>query len=177
MAGLDINLDPEIVNEERVVNLIGQFAESFRRNASQVMEDYGEEIANEFIEGLKTKLENQVFNHEPLSPSYRQSKIDRRLDPRILIATHEYIDSFVAERDENAAPGVIQFRCGVREGIHSSSGMTYSLLARVHEYGRGRVPARPHWRPQSMEFRLRGREFANTIRSRLAEAIRADLQD
>lgn len=177
MAGLDLNLDPEIVDENRVVNILSRLGESYRSNVSRIMEAYGQELADEFIEGLRTKIENQAFNHTPLNPEYRQGKVNQRLDPRILIATHEYLDSFVAERDETAPAGTIQFRCGVRPGIHGPSGLRYSVLARVHEFGTSKVPSRPHWRPQAAEYRLRGREFAMTLRSRIAEAVRADLQE
>lgn len=177
MPGISVDIDPEIVNEDRVEGLISRFAESYRRNVPQVMAEFGEELSQEFVDSLREKILNQGFSHIPLNPAYLQSKIDRRLDPRILIATQEYLNSFVAERDEEADAGTIQFRCGVREGIHGPSGMTYKRLARVHEYGSGRIPARPHWRPHAAEFRTRAHQIALQLRARIAEAVKADLQD
>lgn len=169
--------DPEILDEARVANLLSRLSASFRPVARQVMEEYGWELANEFIDGLKEKITEQSFPHTPLSPAYLASKRRKGLDQRVLIATQEYISSFVAERVDDAnEAGSIKFRCGVRDGIHSTSGMTYARLAKIHEYGKGNVPPRPHWRPQGLEYRLRGHEIARQMRHRIAMAVRDGLQ-
>lgn len=175
MADFDQD-EPEIVDEDRVVSLLTRFNDAFRHVVPRVMEEFGQEKADEFINGLRDKIERQVLNHVPLNPGYAAMKREQGLDPRILIATHQYLDSFVAERNDEAAAGTIEFRCGVARGIHQPSGLTYAQLARKHEFGDGQVPPRPHWRPQAAEFRVMGHQMARDLRSRIAQAIREEME-
>lgn len=166
----------EIPNLEFVQNLMSNLQESLKRNARDVFEEQGQQIADEFLEELRSRILRQTFGHTPLNTSYLISKIKHNLDPRILMATGEYLNSFTTERVEDTSGNDVVYRCGVSAGTHSS-GISYQLLARVHEYGspRRRIPARPHWRPTGRDFMSRSAEYARNIRSEIAERVQADL--
>jgi hypothetical protein len=167
--------DSEIVNAERATALMSRFAQAFRQAVPELFVEFGEEKAQEFIDELKFKISSQLFNHHPLNYEYYLGKLKLRLDPRILIATGEYLNNMVVERIEDDTSGVT-FRCGMAAGIHQSSGLPLTTLQRYLEDGTSRMPARPHWRPQSMIFRARSNEMGRDFRNRLANKIRDSLQ-
>lgn len=165
----------EIPNFEYVSNLMSNLQESLKRNARDVFEEQGQQIAEEFLEELRSRILRQTFGHVPLNTSYLINKVKHNLDPRILIATGEYLNSFTSERVEDTGQDVV-YRCGVSPGNHSS-GISFSLLARVHEYGSPsrRIPARPHWRPTGRDFMSRSAEYARNMRSEISQRVQADM--
>ena len=92
-----------------------------------------------------------------------------------MIATGEYLEKIISERVEDDTSGIV-FRCGMAPGIHHSSGLPLVTLQRYLENGTSRMPARPHWRPQSVIFRARSSEMGRDLRTRLAERIRSRMQ-
>lgn len=169
----EMNADP---------NLMTTFINVFRNAAFQVPNQFCEEMANEFKDELQFRIASQSFGHRALNPAYRMGKVRARLDPRILIASGEYLNSFTVEdlssREHREIHGIEGqgFVVGVRSGIHSGSGLPYRVLARVHEFGTSRVPARPHWRPMSAIYRRRSAELGHMLQERLATAVREGLQ-
>ena len=151
------------------------FTNSFRQAAPEVMTEFAEEKAQEFVDELKFKISSQLFNHIPLSRDYYLSKLKNRLDPRILIATGEYLEGIISERVEGDTSGIV-FRCGMARGIHRSSGLPLTTLQRYLENGTSRMPARPHWHPESLAFIGRAHEMGNDFRNRLAVRIRTAMQ-
>jgi hypothetical protein len=171
----------EIPNEDRVVDMMHIFVNVFRATTRPLMAEFGEEQAEEFVEELKFRIAAQSFGHQPLSPAYRRWKIRARLDPRILIATGEYLNSIMYRRIEDTPDNVVAYEVGVRDGIHGPSRLPYRVLARIHEFGAMRhgvphVPARPHWRPMAALYRQRGNEIARQFRTRLAQRVRTGMQ-
>lgn len=166
--------DSEIVDEARVTALMQNFTRAFRETVPQVFAEFGEEKAKEFVDELKFKISAQLFNHIPLQRDYYLSKLRNGLDPRILIATGEYLDKITYERVEDDTSGVV-FRCGMAPGIHGSSGLQLAALQRMLEEGTSRMPARPHWHPMATIFRARSNEMGRDLRGRLATRVRASL--
>jgi hypothetical protein len=93
---------------------------------------------NEAKEQLKFMIENQSLPLEPLSTKYQQYKSQHGLDPRILISTGEYIDSFTVTRVGNRT--WILHPQGV-----SAKGVPMEQLGTMLEHGTADMPARPHW--------------------------------
>jgi hypothetical protein len=167
--------DSEIVNEGRVTGLMTLFTQSFRRAVPEVFVEFGEQKAQEFVDELKFKLESQLFGHVPLNREYYLWKLKNRLDPRTLIATHEYMDNITFERIEDDTSGVT-LRVGMSSGIHRGSNLPYGRLQRYLEDGTSRMPARPHWRPMIMIFKARSNEMGRELRTRLAQNVRSGMQ-
>ena len=172
--------DSEIVNEARVVALMQTFATSFRSTAPEVFREFGREKSQEFIDELKFKIASQLFGHVALSRQYYLGKIRAHQDPRILIQTGEYLNGMVVEEIEGDTSG-IAFRCGMRSGIHQSSGLSIKLLQRFLEFGTMRhgevqMPARPHWRPQMAVYRAKSPDLGRELRSRLASRVHQNMQ-
>jgi len=115
-------------------------------------------IAQEFHDDLVGKIERQEFHHIPLKPGYREAKIKAGLDPRILIATGDYISGIQVE-DTLRGTAV-----GLSNTAMHNSGLTFSRIGKVHEYGVNHIPARPHWRPTVEIFRRRRYEFERRIK-------------
>ena len=165
--------ESEIVNEARATALLQTFARSFRRNAPQVFREFGEEKSTEFVDEMKFKISAQLFHHHPLNREYYIGKIKMHQDPRILIRTGEYLEGITHEEVEEA--GSVVFRCGMRSGLHRSSGLPIRLLQKFLEQGTSRMPARPHWRPMIVEWQSRSNELGRELRSKLANRIAQDL--
>lgn len=102
------------------------------------------EIGTTYSDMVKDVIERQLYDWKPLSPKYRRFKERHGLDPRILIATHDYLDGIGVRRLKDGSVYV-----GVKRRRHKPSGLMLERLARIHEFGtrNKRVPARPHWRP------------------------------
>lgn len=175
------NQGSEIVNEARATQLMTIFVDVFRRNARPILTEAGEETASEFVDELKFRIASQAFHHRPLNPAYLRGKIRSGLDPRTLIATGEYLDSIMYEQVDDEA-GQIVFRCTVRPGVHGPSGLSYRMLARIHEFGARRggrvhIPARPHWRPMAAIYRDRAPEIGRRIRANLVQRVREGMAE
>ena len=129
------------------------------RAVAVVGEKFGLEIAKGFVKDLRAHIEHQIFHHAPLTADYADWKRKQNLDPRILIATGDYLDAMEAVKLSGGA-GV-----GMRPGHHvnhdGSAGPEYEDLADWLENGtkgkrrsdvrvsneRGGLPPRPHWQP------------------------------
>lgn len=112
------------------IELVERFSAGSRnygRKTDSVIKKLAEEVANE----VRTGVENQSFQLVALTPKYAARKARERLDPRILIATKEYIRKIKAVKIKTGAYGI--------EGNLE--------LARRLEYGTKTMKARPHWEP------------------------------
>lgn len=107
-----------------------------------------QEAGKAFARRVRYAIRNQIYAWPPLSPNYAAWKEANDLDPRMLIATHEYINSIKATMTDY----------GVEVGLDPSKthagGIPMRLLGRWLEYGTmnldgsWRMPPRPHWRPE-----------------------------
>lgn len=79
----------------------------------------------------------------PLSPKTRKNKLRLGQDPdRILYATGLYYRSIALWKEGT------KYYVGVKRGVkHGDTGKTVGEIARIHESGLGKVPARPLWSP------------------------------
>jgi hypothetical protein len=168
--------DSEIVNEARTVRLMSIFADTFRSTVPQVFREFGQEKSQQFVDEIKFKIASQLFNHAPLSRAYYEGKLKAGQDPRILIQSSEYIDSFMYEELTHETEG-ITFRVGVPNTLHSGSGLPMKLLQKFLEFGTSRMPARPHWRPQIVLYKDRAPEMGRELRSIIAHRVAEGMQE
>ena len=49
--------------------------------------------------------------------------------------------------------------------------MTYEKLARIHEYGTKKIPARPHWRPTTAAFQAKAPGLSKAMQKVFLEKI------
>ena len=162
--------DSEIVDGPIAEQRMKIFVNVFKKSAIPVMKEFGEEKANEFKDELVYRIASQSFNWRPLKPEYRLYKIKNRLDPRMMISTGEYINSIeVNELDDQ-----IGYSVGVPNRLHNS-GLSLRVLARIHEFGTIRIPARPHWRPQISAFIRRSDELGRELCTRIVNNVQGQL--
>jgi len=95
-------------------------------------------ILDEARKRIVESVENQTFTVEGLSKRYEEYKVTHGLDPRVLIATGEYLDSISVTK---IADGVWALR---PEGT-TKHGLSMEELGSILEYGGDDMPARPHW--------------------------------
>lgn len=105
-------------------------------------------LARDLASRLRRNLRAQVFRWVPLSEKYKKYKLKHGLDPRMLIATGEYLNSIVVRQKLDGSVEV-----GIKNKIHTPSGLPLKKLMRIHEYGTQTIPARPWWRPTVAAFR------------------------
>ena len=111
------------------------------------------QIAKEMVAEAVSVLDNQKYNWKPLKEAYKQWKISKGLDERILIATGLYRDSIKWWTRQ----GRVHF--GVPKTKKTAEGFPLWALARVHEFGTRTVPARPLWRPILSKFIRQRQDF------------------
>ena len=118
-------------------NFLTVFEKEARLEAQRQTRQFAEEIAEE----ARNIIIEQRYNWAPLDPDYLDWKIKKGLDPRILIATRDYLEHIgTYEQDGKIFVGPLP-------GTHKPSGVPYVKLARWFEYGTETMPARPLWRP------------------------------
>lgn len=127
-----------------------KFPKVMEKVATKVVHD----AAVDFKVRVVDSIESQTGNWAPLSPVWTKKKVYLNLDPRILVATGEYLRSFQVEL-----------------GPLRGSVLSHQVLGRWIEYGTfgvpntkmeklpGRMPARPHLIPalDQVTTRLPGR--------------------
>lgn len=136
-------------------------------DALQELKHQGEFQARELAERVQSIIQYQIGEWEPLSPSYAKWKEDQGLDDRILMATTNYVNLIEVQWTRNrlgrftklstAKPQDVpdlSFRVGLpmtkvtdAEGNVSESGLRYTDLARILEFGTEIIPPRPHFGP------------------------------
>lgn len=154
---------------ERIVN----FVEIFEAQVVDIAAEELEAAAKRYSAEVRGIIRNQSYNHVPLNQAYLESKKKKGLDPRILIATADYVNKIKAKRVKGAGKEV-SYRVGPPMGIHKPSGLPYKTLARIHEFGSddGRIPARPVWRPSWSAFvRREGKKVVRTVKAKAAARV------
>ena len=137
-----------------------------------------DELIHKFAIAEVTKFQAEIrrqkftsFHAFPLAPRTVQYKDDNDLDPRVMIATKNYVESLRVERtvesDHTAYhigfdPGALAI-----DANGKSSGITLNEVAYIQEHGSlaAHIPARPHWRVHLQELQKR----AKVLRRRLTE--------
>lgn len=147
-------------NVSRVV--LDVFNRSTVAAARSTIDQFGQQFRDDLVE----RIESQRFRHAPLSPGYVEAKRRAGLDPRILIATHEYLDSIEVSPLTDGS-GV---RVGVGGRTHSG-GIPMRQLARMLEFGTIRMPARPHWRPLASIYKRRARQMARELGANISRSV------
>lgn len=128
---------------------------------------YFDQIGHRLRSRIQRGIYNQILDWEPLSEQYAQWKEEQGFDPRVLIATQEYVGSIISSP--------IPFGITVRPivGTHSMARVSYMTLAEWLEYGTDKMPARPHWRPIILEFETNELPaIKQKIHAHLAQKIR-----
>jgi hypothetical protein len=143
----------------------------FRNSIIPVLNRHTRRFANEFKDELVFRIASQAFNHQPLNPDYKAGKVAQGLDPRILIATREYLDSIQVTK----LIGEYGYRVGVPNRIHSGSNISLRDLARMLEFGTSRMPARPHWRPMASIYHNKAVKMADSVNEDLGQVVMAKL--
>lgn len=150
-----------------------RFGNVFKKSVLQVMANEVDEVSQAYVDQLKALILGQKYSWRPLTPRYAEYKRRAKLDPRILIATGEYVNSIAIQR-RTRDRGKLRVYVGVPYNRKHSSGLPFKVLARVHEFGsrKAHVPARPHWRPAKAWLM---KEIPR-IRERIARQAKKDLK-
>lgn len=125
---------------------VKEFFNTMPDTTVKVSGDWVRKEARGLRDELRDAIRNQEFDWEALSPRYARKKEREGLDSRIYIARGDYLNAIVVRR--KPVRGKVVFTVGVLPGQHYS-GLTYVVLARIHEFGSEKmnIPARPLWRP------------------------------
>jgi hypothetical protein len=128
-------------------NMGAKFINVFKHSVAAMADEAMGELAVYISQELKTRIRKQSFAHRPLSRRYVEYKKKAKLDPRILIASGNYVNAISARKRK--LRGDLVWTVGVPDTIHGPSGMSYTQLARILEFGSAKrgIPPRPHWRP------------------------------
>ena len=107
-------------------------------------------LANLFKLELIQTIQKQDLELAPLTDSYLQSKKNKGLDERILIATGEYIKS-IKVRPYKGGKNIRKVSIAP-EGQHKNTNLTNLEIAFMLENGTKNMPARPHWKVVARRF-------------------------
>lgn len=141
----------------------------------QTVKEEGAKISTEYRVALQRRIYLQRAPQgapwPPLNPQYLEQKKRKRLDPRMLMATKDYISKIYSKQVNDTT-----WQVTVPTGIHPPSKMTYSKLRAIHEFGSGRIPPRPHWQPTTQEFENRKQQYGTDIEKSMDRRVRKVMQ-
>jgi hypothetical protein len=117
------------------------------REAKERVDEVREILLEEEAAYLKSAIQNQELDLAPLTPDYLAWKVLKGLDPRVLMATREYVDKIGVYEDKSGSRYV-----GIPDENHTPAkeqGVAIPLrdLAKWLEFGTIRMVARPHYGP------------------------------
>lgn len=120
-------------SQEFITRLV-QTSAKFSRQADKALK----RIAEETAASVRDKIAREAFEVVGLSPRYVLRKRRKGLDPRVLVATLDYMNSIGSKRIGKGAWGV-------------TADVAKAVWA---EYGspKQKRPARPHWVPTLIEM-------------------------
>lgn len=145
------------VNRYGTTNIKNFFKDVWGPSVLTVNRRIVKEIAEDAAEEVRERIENQTYNHIPLSKKYLKWKDYWGLDTRILIRTGTYVEGIKVV--EVQYPRGVGYRVGFEEDAHTplldskgriisdDGGPLLTVLAKWLEYGTRNMPARPHFMP------------------------------
>lgn len=135
------------------------------------------EIAKAYANEAKEIIDQQRYNWTPLSQKYLEDKIEKGYDERIYIRSGEFLNSIswgvTHKKVWTGIPSRIM-HTGKFERSDEPDRKPFPMrvLARWLEYGTGKIPPRPIWRPlMSKYIRLRP-DFGKRYRKAMDRAIK-----
>lgn len=118
------------------------------------------------------------FIHRPLRKKYLKRKIKRKRDPRILLATGDYVNGIVVRKRKDPNEGTY-YVVTVANRLHKETKVPLSTIAIAHEFGARSVvvkkdgkevtvklPTRPHWRPAMRRLKLELEKLGEAVKAR-----------
>lgn len=162
---------PKVSGKVKTKSIPPHFITAFKKEAQLRASKLIRELAEDLAEEAKDIILEQRYNWESLSSGYLAYKLRVGLDPRILIATGEYVDEGIGHYEKD---GIIFV--GPMPGIHEPSGVPYVKLARWFEYGTETMPARPLWGPLYRVALKRNKKLRKKIRADTKKAFNEKLK-
>lgn len=132
----------------------------FTPNIKEKVRGFDKFVAQKMAEEVKSVIKEQKEAWPPLNPYYKKRKVKAGYDPRMLIATGQYLSSITVYRSNNVwVVGTKPFRQHMGSKLNKGKMVPMSKLALWLEYGTSKMPARPHFRPAFYRTRQRVKEL------------------
>lgn len=119
-------------------------------------------------EQIRRNIEEQRIDFVPLSPEYAARKAARGGDSRILIDTHQYVDSIVV-KDLEVEGDTFRIVVGVADG-EMDTGISLSELAYYIEYG-------THKQPGRYPFTLTWEQMREKLKQEIVSQIKVEIEE
>ena len=148
-----------------------KFEEILKEEWTTLKQEEGKRLSTEFRNELVKRILLQRFPWPPLSSGYAAWKKSKALDPRTLIARRDYVKS-IQTRKVDDDTWVVE-----PPDRQHYSGLTYKMLAMVHEFGSSKrnIPPRPHWRPMIAEYQKKQPAINKVMRRKLYTRVQERL--
>jgi len=159
--------------KKNFTSLISVFTEEVELHAYKC----NKEIARAYTKEAKEVIESQRYKWAPLSPRYREEKIQRGYDHRIYIRTGEFLDSIswgVTHKKVWMGIPSRKMHTGkfARSDEPDREPIPLRKLARWLEFGTKHIPPRPIWRPLLAKYVRLYPEFGRRYRTAAMRAAK-----
>lgn len=144
--------------------------DALTQSVHEELKEHAQGLAESLGEDVRRYVSMQPGSWPPLRAAYRMSKIRRGLDPRMLLATHEYVNSIGLQWIKESGDG-LEVYVGVPNVDHSDARMPMAQLGRIHEYGSSNIPSRPHWGPVWRRWLPRSKQDVMDMLENLEETV------
>lgn len=113
-------------------------------NYKDIADRAAKAVADEAVKRVREVIMKQQFPNAFLSPGWAARKATRGLDPRVLMATKKYLDSYQVKKVSSGVYGI------------EAEGELMEILE-------NRPPARPHWSTVAEEMKARAPQMMKDL--------------
>jgi hypothetical protein len=123
------------------------------------------------------------FTMDKLSASWQTRKEKKGLDPRLLIASGDYLRGIVVRRKVDPDRKNVSYMVTLAKRSHRGTNLSLQRLAEIHEFGTSsytvpffgdkkhlvqiQIPARPHWRPAYQQMVEQAKKIGSDATARM----------
>lgn len=150
-----------------------KFRELLEEVPTDVVFGIFEEEAQKLAKGVVAEINSQPFWWEPLNPKYKARKERAGLNPDMLKATEDYVQS-IGIQEVKRGKKSFSIRIGVPNRRHMDAEVNLNDLGRIHEFGTKTIPARPHWGPVMQRWKTHSGELMSRVRGRVSKRLQKE---
>lgn len=172
---------PKITGKITTQLLPPDFFSIFKKGARLEANKLTEKLAKEIAEEAKDIIRNQKYELAPLSPAYEKHKEKKNLDPRIFVATRDYLDHGIGHWKKGKFNFVGPLPKKRRNGKLKHTDVARWLeFGTFNEDGSVKMPARPMWRALKSSVKRRSKilkqAYAKAMRAQMKAALKTKVK-
>ena len=157
-------------DHERLKKISDNLRAVILKGCTEALMQAGLKGEGDAAKAIRNQVNSLGESWKPLNEQYRKQKIADGQSEKIYVQTSTYLQSITSNLTKNGR-GNLKLVYGVRRVAKDKTGKEAVNIAVALEFGNGRVPARPLWRPAKVTM-LRWIVKERPFQTRIAENLK-----